>query len=273
MRITGIGAKSEWKPWLLPGISNVTDHITTLGDADYPIWFVNCEQPNSINIIEGLVWSCDVVYYTLGLKLGPDVMSKYAKYFGLGQKTGIDLPQERFGQIPDSNWKKQTLKDDWRAGDSINMATGQGFTLVTPLQSAIYYGEIATGKRYRPFVVKQVVSRGGAILMKNEPDLVSTLTIDEAHRILIRDTLAAVVSRGTGRRADVKGLPAGGKTGTAENPGLPHAWFSSFAPVQNPELAMAVFIEHGQHGDQVSAQLTGEILQWYKENRLTREIK
>ena len=226
-----------------------------------------------ISPVEGLVWSCDSVFYELGRRLGPDLISKYAKLYGLNERTAIDLPQEKRGFIPTSEWKKRVLKEDWYNGDSINLGIGQGFAQVTPLQMAIMYGAIATGKRFKPYVVKEIFDQDGKSEYQAKPELVSDIPISNISRELLLSALKDVVWRGTGVAAYVPGIPASGKTGTAQNPGLPHAWFICYAPNDNPEIVIASFVAHGEHGDRISAYIARDILKWYKENRLQQKIE
>lgn len=221
-----------------------------------------------ITPIEGLVRSCDIVFYELGRRLGPDTLYKYAAKYGLGQKTRIDLPQEKRGFVPDQAWKKERFNEGWYEGDSINMGTGQGFTQVTPLQMACLYGEIAVGKRFKPYIVKSIVGRDGKIILENKPQIVDSLDLNEKNLALIRGALRDIVRRGTGIAAYVAGFQASGKTGTAENPGRAHAWFVCYAPSDNPEIVISAFVAHGEHGDKVTAYIARDILEWYKENRL-----
>jgi len=224
----------------------------------------------SISIIEGLVWSCDVVFYELGKRLGPDLLAKYAHKFGLGERTGIDLPQEKKGTIPTRDWKKNYLNEAWYEGDSINYGIGQGFVTVTPLQMAVMYAAIANGQVLKPFVVKEIIDRNDKIIYKNNYQSAGEMPISLPSLLLMRKALREVVRRGTGVVASVPGLPAAGKTGTAENPGKAHAWFVCFAPYDNPEIVIVAFVEHGEHGDRVTAAITRDILTWYKENRLQK---
>jgi penicillin-binding protein 2 len=220
--------------------------------------------------LEGLVWSCDVVFYELGKRSGPDLMNVYAKKSSLGDKLGIDLPQEKKGFIPTSSWKKDKLKEVWYDGDSINMAIGQGFVQVTPLQMAALYSQVATGKLYKPYVVEKIVNKEGEELYKAEKQEGDKIDIYPKTLKLIRQALREVVRRGTGVAARVSGIPAAGKTGTAENPGKPHAWFICYAPYDDPEIVISSFVAHGEHGDQAPAYIARDILTWYKENRLKK---
>ena len=219
-----------------------------------------------LNILEGLVQSCDIVFYQLGLKNGPSLLSRYSKGYGLGERTGIDLPGELSGVVPTEEWKKRVYKDVWVKGDSINYGIGQGFLIVTPIQMANVYGTIATGKRYVPHVVLDVKSREGKEVFKFQPTEKGIIPISTENAELLRDTMRQVVKRGTGIAAEVKDMPAAGKTGTAENPGKAHAWFMCFAPYSSPEIVIISFVEHGEHGDRVTAYIAREVLKWYKDN-------
>ncbi len=223
-----------------------------------------------ISVMEGLVWSCDVVFYTLGSRLGPDLIAKYARKFGLGSYTGIDLPQERKGLIPSTEWKRKRLKEAWYEGDSFNYGIGQGFVQVTPLQMAAFYGGIATGEILKPYVVAEIKDRRGKLIHQGKKKIAGNVPVSPENLGLIRKALRDVVKRGTGVAARVQGIPAAGKTGTAENPGKAHAWFISYAPHDDPEIVIASFVAHGEHGDQASAYVARDILKWYKEWRLKK---
>jgi penicillin-binding protein 2 len=221
-----------------------------------------------LSLVEGLTQSCDVVFYELGKRLGADRLAKYAQNYGLGEKTGIDLPQEKKGLIPTTAWKKKVWQEPWYDGDSINYGIGQGFVQVTPLQMAAVYGTIAAGKRMKPYVVSEIKNREGDILYQGKQAEAGKAPVAWPTLVAIRKALTAVVERATGIAAKVAGIPAAGKTGTAENPGLPHAWFLCYAPVRDPKIAMAVFVAHGEHGDRTSAYVARDILTWYRDHRL-----
>jgi len=229
------------------------------------------EGHGKLNITEGLVQSCDIVFYELGLRNGPGLLSRYAKDYGLGQRTGIDLPGELAGLVPTEDWKKRVYKDIWVKGDSINYGIGQGFLIVTPIQMANVYGTIATGKRFTPHVVGKVVSRDGKEIFNYQAKEIGSIPLSPQNASILRETMREVVKRGTGIAAEVQGLPAAGKTGTAENPGKAHAWFMCYAPYEDPEIVIISFVEHGEHGDRVTAYIAREILKWYKDNRAKKE--
>jgi len=225
----------------------------------------------SIGVVEGLVWSCDVVFYELGRRLGPDLIVKYARKFGLGSYTGIDLPQEKKGTVPTKEWKETYLKEPWYPGDSINYGIGQGFVQVTPLQMAMAYASLASGQLFRPYVVQEIKNKNGKVVYQGKKEVVGSVPLTKDNLALVRQALRDVVKRGTGVAARVQGLPAAGKTGTAENPGKAHAWFICYAPDDDPEIVIAVFIAHGEHGDQAAAYVARDVLKWYKEHRLGKE--
>lgn len=223
-----------------------------------------------LNILEGLVQSCDIVFYELGLKNGPGILSKYAKDYGLGSRTGIDLPGELAGLVPTEDWKQRVYKDVWVKGDSINYGIGQGFLTVTPVQMANVYGTIAASKRYVPHIGLSVNSRNGQEIFKYKVQELGSIPLSNSNAEVLRETMREVIKRGTGIAAEVRGIPAAGKTGTAENPGKAHAWFMCYAPYERPEIVIISFVEHGEHGDRISAYIAREILEWYRDNRLGR---
>jgi len=242
----------------------------TIGDRTATCWRENGH--GKVTIIEGLVWSCDIVFYELGLRSGVTLLSKYAKGYGLGEKTGIDLPGEAEGLVPTAAYKKKSFGEEWVKGDSVNMGIGQGYILATPVQMANVYSLIATSQSYIPHVVKEIKDREGKTVFNYEPKILRKAPISQENLNLIAETLREVIKRGTGVAARISGIPASGKTGTAENPKEPHAWFICYAPYKNPEILIVSFIAHGEHGDRVTAYIARDILAWYKKNRLQREV-
>ncbi len=226
-----------------------------------------------VTVKEGLTWSCDIVFYELGKRLGPDLIAKYAKKFGLGSYSGIDLPQEKMGSVPTSKWKKKYLKEPWYAGDSINYGIGQGFLQVTPLQMAVLYASIATGRIVKPYVVDEIKDKKGKILYESTIEILDDIPVSKENLKIVREALFDVIDRATGVAVRFSGVPAAGKTGTAENPGKAHAWFICYAPFDNPEIVIASFVAHGEHGDRASAYVARDILKWYKEHRLARKVE
>ncbi|MFH1362138.1 MAG: penicillin-binding transpeptidase domain-containing protein, partial [bacterium] len=179
----------------------------------------------------------------------------------------LDLPQEKKGTVPTESWKKEYLKQPWYAGDSINYAIGQGFVQTTPLQIGLIYAAIATGNMYQPYVLSKIRNKEGRTLYENKRQVRRQLNVSKDVLAKIKGALRDVVERGTGIAVRVAGIPAAGKTGTAENPGKAHAWFVCYAPIEDPKIAVVAFVAHGEHGDRSSAYVARDILKWYQENR------
>jgi len=223
-----------------------------------------------INLYNGLIHSCDVVFYNLGMTLGPKLIAKYATMFGLGTKTGIDLLFEGNGLIGDQKWKKKHLKQEWFPGDSLNMAIGQGFLLTSPIQLATAYAAIANGNQilYKPFIVKKIINPQNNLIMFKEPEVIAKIKLEPKNIVSLKKSLLNVVNKGTGINAKLLDFPIAGKTGTAEtSQEKDHAWFISYAPVNDPELVIAVFLEHGGHGGGKAARISREIYKWWRDNR------
>ncbi len=241
-----------------------------------------------VNMLSGLAYSCDVYFYQVGggyepaeyEGLGPDRMGKYAEMFGLGEPTGIDLPGEVSGLVPNKKWKRINYAETWLTGDTYNMSIGQGFVLVTPLQLLNATAAIANGGTlYRPYLVKEVLDADGNVVKVNESQVVRQLEVDPEHIRLIQQGLQAVIQweAGTAHETfDVPGIIASGKTGTAEfcdeypqcldsegRVKTSHAWFTSYAPSHNPEIATVVFVYGGGEGSQVAVPVTNKILRYY----------
>jgi penicillin-binding protein 2 len=217
------------------------------------------EGHGSVDLRAAIKNSCDVYFYNVGQRLGIDRIAKYARLFGLGSLTGIDVPGEKAGLVPDSAWSRAVRKQPWYPGETISVSIGQGPLLVSPLQMAVMMAAIANnGQRPTPHL-----AAGPA---ESKPAVTG---IPASAWAIVRDGLQAVVDSGTGHAAYVQGFPIGGKTGTvqviaqrtrikAEQLSFEqrdHAWFVSFAPVDNPQLVVVVFIEHGGHGASAAAPL------------------
>lgn len=215
------------------------------------------------NLLQAVANSCDVYFYEMGLKLGVRNISDYSKKFGLGEKTGIDLPSEKKGLVPSPEWKKKKIGDSWFDGDTLNFSIGQGYLLVTPLQMTNAVCAVVNGgKLYRPYVVKKVFDDKNNLIREIKPYKIRDIKISDSTLKFIKKSLKETVEKGTGRGAYVENLSVGGKTGTAENPhGENHAWFICFTPVEEPQLVVCVFVEHGGSGGAVAAPVARKILQ------------
>ncbi|MDR7556581.1 MAG: penicillin-binding protein 2 [Armatimonadota bacterium] len=211
----------------------------------------------TVNFIRGTAVSCNVMFWTLGQAVGEARLYRYATMLGLGQPTGIDLPAEAAGLVPNAAWKQRVWKEPWYPGDTLNMSIGQGWVLVTPLQVARMMAAVATdGVLVRPRLVRRIVAPDGRVLAEPAPRIDGRLALPAAAVRTLREGLRAVVDGGTGAAAAVPGLAIAGKTGSAENPrGLPHAWFAGYAPADRPALVVVVFVEHGRRGGAAAAPI------------------
>ena len=204
-----------------------------------------------MDFLNGMAKSCDVYYYNLGIKTGPLTIEKYARMFRLGIPTGIPLPDEKSGNVFGPS-KRAAKKSYWFIGDTLNLSIGQGETLVTPIQMAQLAAAIASrGTFWRPYYVDHMMDFEGRITFKGKPEKLSQVELKDSTWALIKDGLKEVVLEGTGQTVKIDGVEIFGKTGTAQNPhGKDHAWFVAYAqlPDEEPEVAVAVLVEHGEHG-------------------------
>ena len=220
----------------------------------------------NIDVITGLTVSCDVVFYEIGLLLDgldADLLPVYARGFGLGQPTGLQELPESPGLVPDVAWKRATYGEPWVPGDSVNLAIGQGFLLTTPLQIARMVAAVANGGTLlRPQLVYRI---GDEVVLRREE--MGQLPISAGHLAEIKEGLLGVgtLPHGTAYRA-MQGLPikVAGKTGTAETGETdPHAWFVGYVPADDPEIVIAVMIEHGGEGPTIAAPLFRKLVEAY----------
>ncbi len=236
--------------------------------------------------------SCDVYFYQHGVKLGIDRLAGYAKAFGLGAVTRLDLPGEIAGLVPSSEWKQRRLGEPWYPGETVSASIGQGYNLVTPLQLAVAFAAIANGgKVVKPRLLLGVSGHGGRELEAMGSEVLGTLPVAPEWLAAVSDGLTAVVeeSGGTGGRARVKGMRVAGKTGTVQVVGLgitegleedevpikhrDHAWFAAFAPADDPQIAVSVFVEHGLHGSSAAAPIAQRVLErwWEKQQQVPED--
>lgn len=241
-----------------------------------------------INVVTALAESCDVFFYQLagGFRefegLGLTALDQYTLLFGLGQRTGIDLPAENAGLVPDAKWKRLTYGQNWVTGDTYNAAIGQGFVLATPLQMVNATAAVANGGfLYRPQLVQRVTDARGNIVWDFAPELIRELPISYESLAVVQQGMYEAVNwvHGTATEAALPGVAVAGKTGTAEyfadrnadgwpdrdsEGNLPtHAWFTAFAPYQDPEIAIVVLVEGGGEGSTVAVPVAAQILRAY----------
>ncbi len=258
-----------------------------LGNRTYHCW--KHAGHGAVNLIQALAQSCDVYFYHVGQLLGVDRLAVYAKKFGFGRKTGVEMQGEKPGLVPTAAWKMRRYKKPWQEGETLTIAIGQGFDLVTPLQLCMMTATIANGGTlYKPSLIESIRDPSGRLIEQFEPHVSGRLTGQSANLRIIREgMIEAVNSRhGTGRSARLKGITVAGKTGTAQVVRLrqfkhmkeedvpykyrDHAWFTCFAPAENPEIAVTVLVEHGMHGGSAAAPVARAVLQAYFKDRLKK---
>ncbi len=231
-----------------------------------------------INVVTALEKSANTFFYQVADQLGIEKIYRYARLFGFGRKTQIDIAGERAGLLPHPSWRKRRFNEKWRRGDTINISIGQGDLLATLLQLAVAYNAIATqGLVVRPFLARL-----------NKPVILDSLTdrIKREHFMTVKEGLRLVVEggQGTARRHRLDFVSFSGKTGTAQVISLAgdkiyqkcrlmrkrrrhHGWFVGFAPSRQPEIVVAVFTEHSCSGSGGSAPVARDIMRYYFKNR------
>jgi penicillin-binding protein 2 len=267
-----------------------TMHVSCNGGAEFYGHFYACDRHHgAVDINNAIPYSCDTFYYTLANRLGIDTIAKYATSLGLGQKTGIDLPDEVTGTMPSTAWKLKTQHDKWFAGETISVGIGQGAVTATPIQLARALSGVANGG----------VLRRPHVVFADEipPDMLqavresfpgsgdATIPLTTENWQLITDAMANVTSSpiGTAYAAHLEGVDFAGKTGTAQVIGHdalaktskghntePNAWFVGMAPRRNPDIVVAVLWEHGNWGNN-SAKLASQIIDAFVNKQRKRD--
>jgi penicillin-binding protein 2 len=252
------------------------------------IWLNGRRAHGSLNIVEGLAHSCDIFFYKVGggfeqtsfEGLGEERLSQYARLFGLGELTGIDLPEETAGLVADRTWKRLTYGESWSTGDTYNMAIGQGFLETTPIQMLNATAAVANGGTlFRPQLMLRITDQDGNAMRGFQPEVIRYLPIEPSHLAEVREGMEAAVQYGTATGAQLEGIRVAGKTGTAEfwcpddevrhglchqgDPLPTHAWFTAFAPVDDPEIALIVYVFNGGEGSQTAVPIAHDILEWF----------
>jgi len=259
-----------------------------LGNRTYRCW--KKYGHGWMNLVDAIRESCDVYFYQLGLQLGVDRLAKYAKDCGLGKKTGTGIELERYGLIPTSKWKLLRTGEAWQKGETLSIAIGQGFNLVTPMQMVCLISAVANGGTlYQPQFIKSIQTVGGQTLFEATPKKTGKLPANQKTIQIIQKGLWEVVNKQGGTaywHARDKEIEICGKTGTAQVVSLEkregeeidatgknryedHAWFVAYAPSVEPRIAVAVLIEHGGHGSSAASPIAKEIITSY----LGKDIK
>jgi penicillin-binding protein 2 len=267
-------------------------HVMCNGGATFYGHFFACDHHHGmVDIEHAIPWSCDTYYYTLAEKLGIDTIAKYATEVGLSQKTGIDLPDEASGTMPSTAWKMKTQHDKWYAGETISVGIGQGAVQATPIQLARALSGIASGGVLkRPHVVfpdELPPDMASAIAATFPGSGDRTIPITPDNWQTITDGMAQTMLPGgydTGAAVRLEGIDFAGKTGTAQlvnhsiggnnlltGNARANAWFVGMAPRRNPDIVVAVLVEHGGWGAEASAPLAAQVVNAFVTKQRKRE--
>jgi len=278
--VTALAAISEGV--ITPDASFFCGGALNFGNRRYGCWKKGGH--GTVDFQRALIESCDVYFYSVGMRLGVDNIAKYATSLGMGRKSGIEIEHEKAGIIPSSAWKQQRYKQKWQDGETLSVAIGQGYVLTTPLQVCRMTAAVVNGGTlYRPQIVHSITAPDGKILKTFAPTSEGKI-LGSAHSLaLIKEALVGVVNSpgGTAKVVKLPDVLIGGKTGTAQVVGLTHvegmseknipykyrdhAWFTSFAPAEKPEIAVTVLVEHGQHGGSAAGPVARAVYKRYFE--------
>jgi len=224
------------------------------------------------DVRRAIALSSNVFFYIVGggyreqPGLGPTSIKRYLNLFGWGNLTGIDIPGEKAGFIPDPEWKKETMNDRWRVGDSYNMSIGQGYISVTPLQVTTAFTAIANrGKLLRPMVVRDVIGKDGRVIRTNQTEVISTEFVGSDSLEVIRKGMKDAVEHGSATLLNTLPVTAGAKTGTAQIPRRGHYnnWITVFAPYDEPEIVLTILVEEVEGIRAATLPVAKEVLEWY----------
>jgi penicillin-binding protein 2 len=224
---------------------------------------------------KALAQSCDVYFYNVGNRIGIDQIARYAEISGFGSRTGIDLPAEAEGTLPSSKWKVRALREKWYGGDTVSVAIGQGYLTATPIQLAHAIGGLAIGGIWH---TPHLLRNGNAPV---KPARKTDLNLDNV-RLVIDGMCEVVNGWGTATNSRIPGVEMCGKTGTAQTASNEYqkarnirlkdnAWFVAFAPRVNPEIAVAVLFEEGEHGN-LAGTIARDVVKAYFDKKSRREL-
>ncbi|MBN2072497.1 MAG: penicillin-binding protein 2 [Actinobacteria bacterium] len=261
--------------------SRITCRGTWFGlGKDYPKYCWNKSGHGSLDIRGAIKNSCDSFFYEVGYGLYvksqnvEELLQKYARLLGFGSATGIDLPSEDSGIVPDRQWKKEYFKDKveytvWFPGDTVNMSIGQGDITVSPLQMAVAYLTVANrGIKYTPHLVGEIRDGGGDLVLENSPPVYQEINLNREYVDIMEDGFKLVTSPGgtaasTFSNFPVDEIPIAGKTGTAEFYGRQDfAWFASYGPISSPRYAIIVMLEEAGSGGSNASPIAVEIYRY-----------
>jgi penicillin-binding protein 2 len=250
------------------------------GNRDFRCWKEGGH--GNLSLHRAIVESCDIYFYQLGLKLGPDLIARYAREFGLGRVTGISLP-DKPGIVPSSSWKKKRYGVPWYSGETLSFSVGQGYLNATPLQLLVLISAVANGgKILLPQVAERVEDIYKNRLIEYPPVELESVDVSEKTLQIIQEALKGAVNdpHGTGSACWLKEVKVAGKTGTAQVIAMPedfkrgelkripfkfrdHAWFVAYAPFEDPKISVVVLVEHGGFGASAAAPIAKKVIEKY----------
>lgn len=255
---------------ITPNTSIVTPAAITIGDYIFPDWKDHSYE--TTNVVRALAESNNVFFYSVGggfdkIKgLGIGNIKKYWQLFGLGSKTGIDLPSEASGLLPDPAWKKAVQNLPWYIGDTYHVSIGQGDLLVTPLQMVNATAAIANGGTlYEPRLAAKILDSSGVVVQEFQPKVIRQGFVDPSVVRTVQAGMRLAITDGSARNLNDLPVSVAGKTGTAQflNNQKTHAWFTCYAPYENPQIAVTVLVDGGGGGHEIAAPVAKEILNYY----------
>jgi len=260
------------------GIINEYTSFNSEGGIRISEWFFpdwKAGGHGNTNVRRAIAESINTFFYYIGggyndfSGLGVDRIVHYAKLFGLNSQLGVDLAGEVSGFLPSKEWKEEAKGERWYIGDTYHLAIGQGDILVTPLQVAAFTSVFANGGiLYQPHLMHQILSSDKKEIREIEKNVIRSGFIDDYNMEVVRQGMRRTVTSGSAKSLQSVSVEVAGKTGTAQwsSDGTPHAWFTGFAPYDNPEIVITILIEEGGGGDEVAVPIAREVLTWYFEN-------
>jgi len=246
-----------------------------IGQWFFPDWLAGGH--GTVDVRTAIAVSANTFFYNIGggyndfNGLGVDRIVEYGEKFGLGAQTGVDLAGERTGFLPTAKWKKEVKGERWYIGDTYHLAIGQGDLLITPLQAAVYTSVFANGgKLYRPHFIKEILNGDDEFIKATENVPIREEFIDPYNITVVRQGMRRTVTHGSARSLQTVPVAVAGKTGTAQwsTKKETHAWFTGFAPYDNPELVIIIMVEEGGEGSGTAVPIAREYLEWYFGERL-----
>ena len=244
-----------------------------------------------MNVFSAIAESSDIFFYVVSgghpssqvKGLGAEKLAEYYRKFNLGRVTGVDLQGEKPGLVPDPTWKAKYYENNpvmskWYLGDTYHIGIGQGDVLATPLQVALWTSVFANnGKAYMPRILDKVVSGDGKTIFQSKPEIAVQGIADEKNIQIVQEGMRQTILTGSGRQLLTLPISSAGKTGTSQfdgsDPKRTHAWFTAYAPYENPQIVITVLAEAGGEGHSVAVPVAKEALQWWADNRYNKNTQ